>query len=125
MSFSGSFSIFSSHLSDSGLKGEENSTISMNFTLNENCNLHDELWVIVARVQKPQEESEPVIERDICTIRNLKDSCESWTSQICSCSKEKGVYTLRKTVEQSDNTTWVWRTDPEVAEVTELAFVVS
>ncbi|KAK7490315.1 hypothetical protein BaRGS_00018476 [Batillaria attramentaria] len=118
---SGAFSIDSPHLDDSLLIAEEKSTISLNFTIS-GCSFPNDLLIMVSR----EEYKKDTVHRlDVCTMWNSKNVCTSLKSGVCSCPGPTGVYTLQKTVERADNTTWVWWTQPKIAVEEKVAFIVS
>ena len=61
---------------------------------------------------------------DVCKLVLYSNgSCRSFRN--CTCEEEKGSYSLTKTIDMSDQTTWRWRTsDRTIASDKTMQFIV-
>ena len=106
-------------------KATRNTTVTVPFILNtEGCGdyLDRDFTITVAK----KNERRGGIFKDFCKILvDENGKCVPFREEVCSCEKEKGRYSLTKTVDLSDETLWRWRTGTEaIASERKIRFIV-
>ncbi|KAK7479582.1 hypothetical protein BaRGS_00029131, partial [Batillaria attramentaria] len=107
-------------LQDQTFTVEENTTVTLPFRLDAaSCVAGDTFTIGISRQQQDYH-----ILTDYCKINTRNETCHS-TRPGCSCRVGQGLYSLTKTVDRTDSTTWYWWTGIDMVETTRLTFDIT